>query len=237
MRPIQSPRLAALNADAFLEDDVTDTTVDLAAHRGESSLEDLALDDDYDEPVVGGGVIGWAASRSQRARSGRCLPACAEWLSRALETSSANQRFRRGSCASPPLRHAIAQAMLAAPTSPAGGRRVCLCALRARLTAWRSCISSPARVFGALFWSPPIRQIAGAVSPMGDRSSKTSRRWLGAAGVDQESVNRRSGMPASAAPWSMRWGSSRCWTVRPRRSESNAAAISSARDRSPRRSH
>ena len=46
MRPMLSPRLAALNAEAFLEDNATDTTVDLAAHRGESSLDELDLGDD-----------------------------------------------------------------------------------------------------------------------------------------------------------------------------------------------
>jgi hypothetical protein len=47
-----SPRLAALHADAFVADDAADTTVDLAAHRGESTLEDLDLGDE-DRAVVG----------------------------------------------------------------------------------------------------------------------------------------------------------------------------------------
>jgi hypothetical protein len=45
MRPLLSPRLAALHTDAFVTDDRTETTVDLAAHRGESTLDDLDLDD------------------------------------------------------------------------------------------------------------------------------------------------------------------------------------------------
>jgi hypothetical protein len=45
MRPLLSPRLAALHADAFVTDDETQTTVDLAAHRGDSTLDELDLDD------------------------------------------------------------------------------------------------------------------------------------------------------------------------------------------------
>ena len=37
MRPMLSPRLVELNADAFLADGGTEKTVDLAAHRGESA--------------------------------------------------------------------------------------------------------------------------------------------------------------------------------------------------------
>jgi hypothetical protein len=44
MRPMLSPRLASLNADAFLHGEC-ETTVDLAAHRGETTLDDLDLDD------------------------------------------------------------------------------------------------------------------------------------------------------------------------------------------------
>jgi hypothetical protein len=43
LRPMLSPRLVALNRDAFVVDDGPQTTVDLAAHRGESGLEDLDL--------------------------------------------------------------------------------------------------------------------------------------------------------------------------------------------------
>jgi hypothetical protein len=50
MRPMLSPRLAALTADAFVQQDGTDTTVDLASHRGESTLDDLDLGDE--EPVA-----------------------------------------------------------------------------------------------------------------------------------------------------------------------------------------
>jgi hypothetical protein len=46
MRPMLSPRLAALNAGAFVVDDGNETTVDLAAHRGESTLDDLDLGGD-----------------------------------------------------------------------------------------------------------------------------------------------------------------------------------------------
>jgi hypothetical protein len=46
MRPMLSPRLAALHADAFLKDDEAETTVDLASYRGESTLDDLDLGDD-----------------------------------------------------------------------------------------------------------------------------------------------------------------------------------------------
>jgi hypothetical protein len=45
-RPMLSPRLVALNCDAFVSDDATQSTVDLAAHRGESGLDDLDLGDD-----------------------------------------------------------------------------------------------------------------------------------------------------------------------------------------------
>jgi hypothetical protein len=38
-----SPRLADLHRDAFVLDDGPQSTVDLAAHRGELSLEDLDL--------------------------------------------------------------------------------------------------------------------------------------------------------------------------------------------------
>jgi hypothetical protein len=41
-----SPRLVALNRDAFVSDDETQSTVDLAAHRGESGLDVLDLGDD-----------------------------------------------------------------------------------------------------------------------------------------------------------------------------------------------
>ena len=46
MRPMLSPRLAALHRDAFITDSATETTVDLAAHRSDSSLDDLDLDHD-----------------------------------------------------------------------------------------------------------------------------------------------------------------------------------------------
>ena len=46
VRPMLSPRLATLNAAAFVTDDEIETTVDLSAHRGESALDDLDLGDD-----------------------------------------------------------------------------------------------------------------------------------------------------------------------------------------------
>ena len=46
MRPMLSPRLAALHRDAFITDSATETTVDLAAHRSESSLDEFDLDHD-----------------------------------------------------------------------------------------------------------------------------------------------------------------------------------------------
>jgi len=41
-----SPRLATLHRDTFVFDQPLDTTVELAAHRGESELADLDLGDD-----------------------------------------------------------------------------------------------------------------------------------------------------------------------------------------------
>ena len=43
VRPMLSPRLAELHRDAFVIDDGPQSTVDLAAHRGESSLEALDI--------------------------------------------------------------------------------------------------------------------------------------------------------------------------------------------------
>ena len=40
-----SPRLAELRRDAFVIDDGEASTVDLAAHRGDSSLDELDLGD------------------------------------------------------------------------------------------------------------------------------------------------------------------------------------------------
>jgi hypothetical protein len=44
--PMLSPRLAELHRDAFVIEDGGQSTVDLAAHRGDSSLDDLDLADD-----------------------------------------------------------------------------------------------------------------------------------------------------------------------------------------------
>jgi hypothetical protein len=51
LRPMLSPRLAALHRDAFVFDEPLETTVELAAHRAESDLADLDLDDDT-EPAA-----------------------------------------------------------------------------------------------------------------------------------------------------------------------------------------
>jgi hypothetical protein len=45
VRPMLSPALASMHRDAFVSDDTAATTVRLADHRGDSNLEDLALDD------------------------------------------------------------------------------------------------------------------------------------------------------------------------------------------------
>jgi hypothetical protein len=45
MRPMLSPTLAALNRDAFVQDTAPQSTVALDRHRGESSLDELDLDD------------------------------------------------------------------------------------------------------------------------------------------------------------------------------------------------
>jgi hypothetical protein len=52
MRPMLSPRLAAANADAFVPEDGLETTVDPAAHRADSTLDDLDLADD--DPAAAG---------------------------------------------------------------------------------------------------------------------------------------------------------------------------------------
>ena len=46
LRPILSPRLTALNRDAFVHDAGIESTVDLAAHRSDSELDDLDLEED-----------------------------------------------------------------------------------------------------------------------------------------------------------------------------------------------
>jgi ParB/Sulfiredoxin domain len=46
MRPILSPRLVELNKDAFVFDADVDSSVDLAAHRADSDLDDIDLGDD-----------------------------------------------------------------------------------------------------------------------------------------------------------------------------------------------
>src|SRR4051794_11890571 len=46
LRPMLSPRLAELHRDAFVIDDAEHSTVDLAGHRGDSSLDELDLDAD-----------------------------------------------------------------------------------------------------------------------------------------------------------------------------------------------
>ena len=49
MRPMLSPNLAQLNHDAFVLDEQLESTVQLAAHRGESSLDELHLDEDNND--------------------------------------------------------------------------------------------------------------------------------------------------------------------------------------------
>jgi hypothetical protein len=46
LRPILSPRLTALHKDAFVHDTGTESTVDLAAQRADTDLDELDLDDD-----------------------------------------------------------------------------------------------------------------------------------------------------------------------------------------------
>jgi hypothetical protein len=46
LRPILSPRLTALHRDAFVHDAGTESTVDLAAQRADTDLDELDLDDD-----------------------------------------------------------------------------------------------------------------------------------------------------------------------------------------------
>jgi hypothetical protein len=48
VRPMLSPRLAELHRDAFVIDDAEQSSVDLEAHRGDSSLDDLDLGDTED---------------------------------------------------------------------------------------------------------------------------------------------------------------------------------------------
>jgi hypothetical protein len=43
-----SPALVALNRDAFVIDQIVETTVDLDSHRTASDLDDLDLDDEPD---------------------------------------------------------------------------------------------------------------------------------------------------------------------------------------------
>jgi hypothetical protein len=51
LRPMLSPRLATLHRDTFVFDELPETTVERAAHRGESDLADLGLGDDT-EPAA-----------------------------------------------------------------------------------------------------------------------------------------------------------------------------------------
>jgi hypothetical protein len=46
LRPMPPPRLVELNRDAFVIDRGIESTVDLAAHRGASTLDELDLGDD-----------------------------------------------------------------------------------------------------------------------------------------------------------------------------------------------
>ena len=51
LRPMLSPRVAALHRDAFVFDEPLETTVQLASHRGESDLADLDISEDT-EPAA-----------------------------------------------------------------------------------------------------------------------------------------------------------------------------------------
>jgi hypothetical protein len=51
VRPMLSPRLAELHRDAFVTEDSGQSTVDLAAHHGDSNLDDLDLDPAEDRPT------------------------------------------------------------------------------------------------------------------------------------------------------------------------------------------
>ena len=51
VRPILSPRLIALNRDAFVLDAAIESTVDLDAHRADSDLDELDLGDSPTEGV------------------------------------------------------------------------------------------------------------------------------------------------------------------------------------------
>ena len=53
LRPMLSPRLVDLHRDAFVADDAARSTVDLAAHRGDSTLDDLDLGLDEDTVAQG----------------------------------------------------------------------------------------------------------------------------------------------------------------------------------------
>ena len=52
LRPMLSPRLAALHRGAFVFDQPLETTVELTAHRAESDLTDLDLPDDTEPPAA-----------------------------------------------------------------------------------------------------------------------------------------------------------------------------------------
>ena len=79
MRPMLSPRLAALHADGFVADGAADTTVDLARHRGESTLNDLDLGDDEPASVGRRNQIGrFARTRATRPISLSAQTGCPE---------------------------------------------------------------------------------------------------------------------------------------------------------------
>ena len=52
LRPMLSPTLAALNRDAFIDDDGDETTVDLDRHRSASDLDELDLDEPHTEDAT-----------------------------------------------------------------------------------------------------------------------------------------------------------------------------------------
>ena len=64
MRPILSPRLVALNKDAFVFDSGVESSVDLDAHRADSDLDELDLgDDEHAAACIGHAPAGRALLR------------------------------------------------------------------------------------------------------------------------------------------------------------------------------
>jgi hypothetical protein len=117
LRPILSPRLTALNREAFVHDAGIESSVDLAAHRADADLDELDLGDDIPDAVT---------QRSARAYDRRQAP-------------SRRSRLRGRSFASGPGCRSLPSRRWASPAPLAGSRRF-LCpetALPASLTHCR----------------------------------------------------------------------------------------------------